>query len=187
MNWDRSRAIGLAKPSCTTCHGSGLRPVRKGMALPCNCVFRAIFRACYQRFKECAESGANPGSVNWEFCGGQTGYRVYSRKREEFVADFCLIAQRSLDDASYQLFRYHYLLGADWRLCCGRLGLERGAFFHQIYRIEGRLGRIFAELRPYALYPVDEYFSGITRKAPPRALEIARETEVEPEELLLSA
>ena len=73
------------------------------------------------------------------------------------------------EDFDYRLFRYHYLLGADWRLCCQRLGLVRGNFFHHTYEIESRLGRVFAELTPYPLYPVAEYFGIPTRGVIPRA------------------
>jgi hypothetical protein len=48
--------------------------------------------------------------------------------------------------------------------------LDRGTFFHSIYRIEQRLGRVFAELEPYALYPLSEYFGGIIRKEPSGSL-----------------
>ena len=92
------------------------------------------------------------------------GYRTYSRKREEYMADFCLVTRRTLEEFEYKLFRYHYLLGADWRLCCRQLKMERGVFFHLVYSIENRLGRVFAELTPYALYPVSEYFAGTTRR-----------------------
>jgi hypothetical protein len=54
-------------------------------------------------------------------------------------------------------------LGADWKLCCYKLKLERGEFFHEIYRIEQKLGRTFRELQPHALFPVDEYFNGTGR------------------------
>lgn len=108
--------------------------------------------------------GTQTGSVAWEFCGGQDGYRMYSRKREEFIADFCLISQRALDDFEYKLLRYHYVLGGDWKLCCQHFKMDRGTYFHSIYRIENRLGRVFAEVRPYPLYPVSEYFAGTVRK-----------------------
>jgi len=85
---------------------------------------------------------------------------MYSRKREDFIADFCLVSRRALDDFEYRIFRFHFLLGADWKLCCRQLGVDRGTFFHTVYRIEHRLGRTFAELEPYSLYPVDEYFGG---------------------------
>jgi len=41
--------------------------------------------------------------------------------------------------------------------------MDRGVFFHHIYRIQQKLGRVFRELTPYALYPLDEYFGGTTR------------------------
>jgi hypothetical protein len=115
------------------------------------------------------ELGSHTNAVTWERCGGPSGYRAYSRKREEYTADFCLVSRRTLDDLDYRIFRYHYLLGADWKLCCRRLNIDRGEFFHRVYSIEDRLGRVFAELTPYALYPVAEYFSGYTRAEPQRA------------------
>ena len=103
--------------------------------------------------------GTYGSSVSLDFCNGKEGRRRYSRKREEYIADFCLVTRRALDDADYALFRYHFLLGAEWSLCCKRLGMDRGSFFHQVYRIEQKLGRIFAELEPFPLFPVDEYFA----------------------------
>ena len=87
---------------------------------------------------------------------------VWGRKDEEFVADFLLTTKRTLNRAEHQLFRFHYLLGADWRLCCKRLKVEKGPFFHAVYRVEQKLGRVFRELQPYPLYPLDEYFNGVT-------------------------
>jgi hypothetical protein len=92
------------------------------------------------------------------------GYRTYSRKREEFMADFCLVSRRTLEDIEHKIFRAHYLLGADWRFCCRQLKLDKGTFFHHVYEIERRLGRVFAELTPYALYPVAEYFAATERR-----------------------
>ena len=80
------------------------------------------------------------------------------------MADFVLVAKRTLNQADYKLFRFHFLLGADWKLCCKQLGMERGTFFHLIDRSEARLGRVSRELQPYALFPLDEYFGGSVRK-----------------------
>ena len=170
MQWTRSNSIGLAKASCTYCHGLGMRLVHNGKEAPCNCVFRAVFRTCFNRFREFATDVDHIGTVSLEFCRGQEGRRTYSRKREEYVADFCLVSRRVLDDYEHRLFRFHFVLGADWRLCCRQLQMERGDFFHSIYRIEQRLGRVFAELQPYALYPLSEYFDGPIRKEPGRSL-----------------
>jgi hypothetical protein len=96
------------------------------------------------------------------------GYEVnasWTRNGENFMADFYLIAKRALAEDEFRLFRFHFLLGADWRLCCRRLDIDRGTFFHTIYRIEEKLGREYRETRPYCLYPIDEYFGGTVRRA----------------------
>jgi hypothetical protein len=79
------------------------------------------------------------------------------------MADFVLIARRELNPAEYKLFRFHFLLGAECPLCCQKLGLTRGNFFHMVYRVEQKLGKVFATLMPYPLYPLDEYYGGNTR------------------------
>lgn len=166
LQWNRSNTIGLAKASCDYCNGLGTR-INRGQEVPCSCIFRAIFRACYHRFRECAALGSHTSTVTFEPCRGPLGRRVYSRKREEFGADFCLVSRRMLNDIDYKIFRFHYLLGADWKLCCRQTGMDRGDFFHRVYRIEEKLGRIFVELRPYPLYPISEYFGGVVERKRP--------------------
>ena len=90
---------------------------------------------------------------------GRTNRGSWGRKDEEYLADFELIARRCLDPWRYRVFRFHYILGADASLCCRRLGVTRGSFFHAVYRIEEILGEAFATLQPYALYPPRDYFS----------------------------
>jgi len=181
MDWSRSNSIGLARAACVYCGGAGTRTVRRDKETPCCCVLRGIFRVCYNRFRECVELGAHTSTVSWDHLGGKDGRRSYSRKKEEYAADFCLVSRRLLNDSDYRLFRYHFLLGADWRLCCRQLNMDRGTFFHEVYRIEQLLGRGFAEVEPYPLYPIREYFAGVVNKAQP-GLE-----EEEPLELPLSA
>lgn len=100
---------------------------------------------------------------------GTEGSFCWGMKDEEYIADFCLVSRRSLDEFEYTIFRYHFLLGADWKLCCRRLNIDRGNFFHHVYRIEQKLGRVYRELRPHALFPVDEYFGGSVRKLLPES------------------
>ena len=164
LEWNRSETIALAKSTCTHCRGLGLRQGRKGKKYPCNCVFRAIFRACYTRFRDCVEQERYLSTISLDWCAdGSGGKRFYGRKLEEYMADFCLVSRRTLIEPDYKIFRYHYVLGADWKLCCRRLGMDRGNFFHSLYRIEQKLGRTFRELRPYPLFPLDEYFHGTVR------------------------
>jgi hypothetical protein len=164
MNWTRSETLALAQQSCVLCYGLGLRELHLGAPTPCACVFRAVFRACFNRFREYVGSERRISQVSLEAIPGKKHRAVYSRKDEEYVADFVLVSRRMLNGADYQLFKFHFLLGADWKLCTRRLGVDRGSFYHQVYRIQERLGRVFAELEPYALFPVDEYFSGNKRR-----------------------
>ncbi len=48
--------------------------------------------------------------------------------------------------------------------------MERGAFFHEAYRIEQKLGRTFRELKPFALFPIDEYFNSTGRQEEKRVV-----------------
>lgn len=166
MDWDRSETIALAKTSCTHCHGDGLRPGRGSKSSACNCVLRAVFRACYARFRYCATKEKYMSKVTLTLCAGKDRRQTWVRKDEDYVADFCLVSRRTLDDFEYKVFRYHFLLGADWRLCCRQMKIDRGTFFHTVYRIQQKLGRVFRDLQPYSLYPLDEYFGGTVRKGP---------------------
>ena len=104
--------------------------------------------------------------VTLTFCAGKDRRLTWVRKDEDYVADFCLVSRRTLDDFEHKVFRYHFLLGADWKLCCRQMRIDRGTFFHAVYRIQQKLGRVFRDLQPYSLYPLDEYFGGTVRKAP---------------------
>jgi len=167
-DWSHSETIAIAKESCVQCQGIGLRDSysysRKGLKAPCNCVLRNIFRLCYARFRYCIEKEKHVSQARLTIIGGTERRTVWGRRDEEYVADFCLVSKRALEESEYKLFRFHFLLGADWRLCCRQLKMERGNFFHEIYRIQQKLGRVFRDLEPYPLYPLDEYFGGTVRK-----------------------
>ena len=167
MEWNRSETIALAKSSCTHCHGDGLRPGRGGKWSPCNCVLRTIFRACYARFRYCATKEKYMSKVTLTMCAGKDRKLTWVRKDEDYVADFCLVSRRTLTEFEYRVFRFHFLLGADWKLCCRQMKIDRGTFFHAVYRLQQKLGRVFRELEPYSLYPLDEYFGGTLRRLPP--------------------
>jgi hypothetical protein len=159
--WSRSRVIALARAHCSQCYGSGLRwSGITGSLQPCGCVLREIFRACLSKYRYIQEHQGRTSMVTKRIVQcGMDSKRFYSRRNEDFCADFCLVARRTLDDLQYRIFDLHFLQRFDWRHCVRALNIDRGNFFHSVYRIEQRLGRVFTELRPYALYPVDEYFS----------------------------
>lgn len=160
MEWTRSETIALAASQCTHCHGLGLRLGRRGGTSPCSCVMRSIFRACYRRFRECSSKEKSLTQVNLEHSGSHGRRNTWGRKDEEYIADFLLVSKRTLNELEHKIFRFHFLLGADNNLCCAKLKIDKGVFFHHVYRIESTLGRVFRELQPFALFPLDEYFQG---------------------------
>ena len=166
FEWNRSETIAAAKETCTHCQGLGLRgrTTRQGPEAPCNCVLREIFRSCHSRFRYCIEKEKHMSHARLEIIGGQDRRPVWGRKDEEYIADFCLVSRRILDEFEYRIFRFHFLLGAEWRLCCRQLKMDKGDFFHSVYRIQQKLGRAFRELTPYPLFPLDEYFGAVVRK-----------------------
>ena len=175
MEWTRSETLALAAPSCSSCVGLGLRIGRNKKAYPCNCVLRAIFRACLDRFRDCSQREKYMSRVTLDHTPGKDRQGGWGRKHEEYCADFCLVSKRTLNELEYRIFSYHFLLGADWKICCRRLNMDRGNFFHAVYRIEQKLGRVFRELEPYGLFPVNEYFYG-----PSKGVSSCLETRVVP-------
>ena len=160
--WPRGILLANSDVQCRQCHGMGGEPGR-----PCGCVLRRICRAVVERVWNIREREDRPIQVR--YWGGRAKGRrmpwvVYSRQYEEFLADVELVARRSLSERQWTIFRHHHLGGEQWRRCSRRVGLERGRFFHEVYRLEERLGRVFRELRPYALFPTREYF-GLWRAA----------------------
>jgi hypothetical protein len=166
IEWSRSETLALANHDCTHCHGSGLRLGRSKVCTPCNCVLRTIFRLCFARFLRCATQEKYLSRVSLEPHRGRQRSSTWGRKDEEYIADFCLVSRRTLDEQEHRLFRYHFVLGADWKLCTRKLRMDRGNFFHAVYRIEQKLGRAFREVEPYALFPLDEYYNGASRTTP---------------------
>lgn len=168
MEWTRSQTLALALHSCAQCRGSGLRLGKTAGVSPCNCVFRAIFRICYDRFIQCVRQERYLSKVRLEPHRGRQRPSTWGRKDEEYIADFSLIARRVLEAEEHRLFQFHFVLGADWKMCSRRLGIDRGNFYHAVYRIEQKLGRTFRELEPYPLFPLDEYFHGASKIGPPQ-------------------
>lgn len=186
--WGRSTCLALAQQSCTSCHGSGQRISRIFRRTgPCNCVLRAIFRLCFERYQKLSGEERYLSQVKYVRIGDTSGYvhharngegrqtgghargTVKGRPNEEFLADFHLVARRTLSEQEQQLLRLHIFGGMEWYRCAAKVGVGRGKFFHMLYRVEQKLGRVFRELEPYALFPLDEYFHGPSKlQGPPR-------------------
>lgn len=172
MEWNRSETLALAAERCGICRGIG--QLRKGMEeAPCSCVLRAIFRACHNRFRECTAYDLAETRASLERGATRDPGGPWGRRNEEFIADFLTVSKRNLSEEEHRIFRFHYLLGADWKLCCRRLQMDKKDFFRVAYRIQHRLGRIFRELEPYPLYPLREYFApGLHGRKPATVVEL---------------
>lgn len=171
--WKAGEMIALAKTSCCRCRGVGTRRGRwVGSLVPCNCVLRAVFRACLERYQRTSskEKYMSKTSLGWSSAGGKDRGLRWERMDEDYLADFWLMAKRTLDREHWEIFRLHYVGGADWRACCRALKIDRGNFFHCCYRIEQQMGRVFRETEPYSLFPLDEYFSPVVRRTRPEVL-----------------
>lgn len=159
--WTHEMVFGLAEVRCAYCHGVGLNRLGR----PCPCVLRAIFRTCANKYLRVRDEAGRYSQITYGLVALNLGAarrangRIYSFKAVEFVSDFDIIARRTLSERQRRIL-YDHILG-DWRAreLAPRLGLDRGNFFHEVYRIMANLGRAFAETKPYPLYPVGQYFS----------------------------
>jgi hypothetical protein len=98
---------------------------------------RFIFLACFAKYLECIERPRNRLGLN-----------------EEYIADFELIARRTLTDpAERGLFTRHFVF-------CDTI--NRGDL-PRIRAIQEKVGQAFAETEPFPLYPIDTYFERVRR------------------------
>jgi hypothetical protein len=155
----RGETIALANNSCAHCKGSGQK-LTAGEYKTCDCVHRAIFRECLKYYRDIEEGTVRRSVTLSRYNDGETASCSWGHKGREYMADFYLVSVRHLDLKDQAVFKAHFIEGGDWRECCDVLNIERGNFFHAVYRIEQKLGRVFRELQPYALYPLSDYFSG---------------------------
>lgn len=158
VDW-RGVALSLSLAGCRLCMGIGMIRNRLGEK-PCQCVLRGVFRVCWKEYARFQCSPPMPMAKLERLQNGYASAVCYSRPREEYCADFILAARRTLDAKHFLLFEMFWLSNADWKMCARKLGVDKGQVFHAVYRVEAVLGRAFAEMQPYGLYPVDEYLHG---------------------------
>ncbi len=162
--------LGNASAACKACRGNGGSPTYRGAQLSmCDCVARQIFRACLAKYRD-LEHFSRETMVGWTGLQKQARSRAeacrYVRIAEDYRADFYLISKRYLNQREWALFQMYMLEGRTWRECAAQVQMDRGSLFHSIYRMERTLGRIFLTLKPYGLFPLDEYFNCVIgRKA----------------------
>jgi len=163
MEWTRSETIGLASLRCPQCGGIGLLRGPKGTLDACPCVFRKVFRICWNRYKfgrhEQMERGAPIVNVARLGRRAQQQPGAFTFTLECYLADFVLVAKRALSADEFEFFSTAYLSGVDWTRVHEAVGMNRTHFIHVCNRVGATLGRAFSETQPFALFPLDAYFS----------------------------
>jgi hypothetical protein len=144
-------ARAAKRPLCRDCLGTG-----RILLDDCHCVARQAFHACLRLYyynREMADRGKSKATLRKPFFG-------YERKIEDFLADFVIIARRHLPRLQFQLFCFFFIEGHSMVWCARRLRTQPANLYYRVRLVEQRLGRVFRNLRPYALYPPRAYFSG---------------------------
>lgn len=156
--WTHDKVFALAWMKCVKCRGVGLT-IRKTRMQPCGCVTRRAFNTCLGKYHRIqATQDRLRGTTPVLNPGGRDLRFTWSRKSEEFCADFFLLSKRALNSVEWGIFELFMLQGHNWRYCTAKLKMQRGPFFHAVYKIREILGRAFMETRPYPLFPLDQYF-----------------------------
>jgi len=147
--WDSATLANLAVEGCKNCLGLG-RPVSQNPKLPCRCVTRRVFKRYLGRyhrlgwihgrtFPRCTGNGW----VTWEMPGA------------DWRADFEMVVRHAISPAGQwrtsskianavardEIFTLYHLQEQPWRTCLAILaqrgiGIDRGNFFHEVYRVE---------------------------------------------------
>lgn len=126
----------------------------------CNCVLRGIFRDCLAHYWACKDTTFPRASLSRSQSTGRK--TSWSLKNEEYIVDFCNLSRRALvtNPLGLQIFNLHCIQELEWKACTSKMGINRGEFYHELYRTEQQLGRVYGETKPFPLYPLDEYFNG---------------------------
>jgi len=144
MEWTKSETLALASLRCPQCCGLGLVRGPLGVNAPCQCVLQKIFRVVWNRYKfaRLDQRGTPIHNVSGLSKGARRQPGKYAYLLEEFIADFELIAARTLTEDEFRMFKRLDSLSTYTR-----------------NKLEAKLGRAFRETEPFALFPLDAYFS----------------------------
>ena len=169
----RSNLTAVARANCSACQGLGAQLVD---GTPCPCALREIFRQCHSRFRDCNNKPKHLSAAILMRSRGASASVAFVRPNENYIADFISIAKRALGARSfhYAVFNYHFLLGADAGMVCGRLNINMPTFTAACEHIRCVVGLALFDTRPFPLFPPDAYFSSSTVPVVPTMIPAAR-------------
>jgi len=136
MEWTRSETLALAVPTARIALGRAYASLKKRrtarmqlrVARDLPGVLTPGFAMRNQR--EVPEQG-----VRWIAPSRGGARRVWGRKDENTSPISRSFSRRSLTPEEYKLFSFHSC-SAPIGVCAARLNIDRGNFFHSVYRIE---------------------------------------------------
>lgn len=139
MQWLGSETVAVAQNSHGMVSGMRHKPVQP-RASENGDVYRAIFRACFAHFRHCVDGGEHfgPATVKASTSKSVSTWESHSR---EFSALFVKLSQQTLSADEYQLFNYHFLLGASSALCCRKMNINLNGFSETITLIREKVGK----------------------------------------------
>ncbi len=153
----------LAARGCPSCGGEGFT------GMPCDCVYRRMFKACLMRYWYCRRS-----QRNWPVVCQEIKAVLYSRPAEEFMVDFYNVGRHALDDEPDELLRlilmsvFKELLKTEDptdRTLSTSAGIALGQVHEALQHLAAIIGKRCFEVRPYPLYPLSAYFGvGLRRE-----------------------
>lgn len=159
--WQPGELMSLADKRCTKCMGTGqVTGWAKDRKYCCPCVYRRIFRHCAGEYRRLQVRSEETDVALWRNGGAQPGAKPgmgWHRPAQNYLADFEILARRTLRPQDYRLFRLCWVQGWLMVEAFRKVGLSRGDGFHRIYMIEDVLGQAYAETQPYGLWPISEY------------------------------
>ena len=169
MQWNRSNAIGLALASCTQCggarHARNPPEVRKGRAIAS---FGQFLEPVTTVFASMPRTARKPGRFRSSVPKGRSGIVCTSRKREEYMADFSIVTRRVLTESGVQALSIRLLSRGGLAAVQPLPGTGPRQFLPPPLSDRGETRpRYYAEMEPYPLYPLDEYFGGVRAKRIP--------------------
>lgn len=128
----------VSRLNCPRCVGFGSYSA-KGHLKPCSCSTLFIFRMVTTIYL-----------LLRDYQGNCSHFGSYAAT--EFLADVSSVSRACATPA---IFHDHIVNGKPYAECCRRLSVNRGTFFHSLYRMEDELGQLYLK---EGLYPIYDYF-----------------------------
>jgi hypothetical protein len=144
----RGIALALAKRECIYREGTGM--LSRSI---CNCVYREAFRHCFRMFFKLEQEPKFLSRVDLTRDGPRGSRSTsdglhnfnFSRPKRRVLRRLLSDDQAHAERRRVESFQAPLPGRRDMEMCCQQLKIDRGPFFHAVYRIQNKLGRAYIE------------------------------------------